>query len=577
MSGENRETSLFEVELDFENPSPWVRPNRPWEKWYREATYEGWKVNIPKTIKYPEIPIHFFGRQAAEDYPNNVAVYHKPTEKKYTYREFMYNSDKISAALADIGIRKDDSVAVYMANCPEFVFSLYGITQTGAAVTPINPLLKAPDIAHIVRDSGIIQTLICTSDLYPMVEKALEEVELENVIVVGEKKPGTVDFWELVGKYPPKPPEVTINPKEDVCALLYTGGTTGLPKGVMLTHYNVVAEVIAALRTQVGNYSSVAGKGTVIATLPICHSFGFTMVQVYVYGKAMMIMYAGFDPETLMGDIEKYKSQAFAGVPVMYFLIINHPNFGKYDLSSLKVAVSAADTLQTVVYEKWKKVTGLDVGQAYGLTEATSGTHTQPPWLPKIGNSIGIPLLDTDAKIVDLETGTKELPPGEIGEIMVRGPQVMKGYWEQSDKTKEILTEDGWLHTGDLGRMDENGYFYMEGRLKDIIKYKGYKVMPDDVEGELLKHPAVLECAVIGVPDPKVGETIKAFIVLKEEYRGQINEQEIVDWAKENLAGYKWPRKVEFISALPRTLVGKLFRRKLREMGAAKTSKKARK
>ncbi|MHA1364502.1 MAG: long-chain-fatty-acid--CoA ligase [Candidatus Freyarchaeota archaeon] len=573
MSGERKEEQLFEVEFDFENPSPWVRPDRPWEKWYREATYEGEKVNIPRTIRYPEIPIHYFGRQAAEDYPNNVAVYYVPEERKYTYREMMYYCDKISAALADLGIGKDASVAVYMANSPEFVFSLYGITQTGAAVTPINPLLKAPDIAHIVRDSRIIQTLICTSSLYPMVQKALEEVELENVIVVGEKIPGTIDFWEMVERYPPKPPDVTIDPKEDLCALMYTGGTTGLPKGVMLTHYNVVADVLASAHAQWGDDRSGEGKGTVLAILPMCHVFGFTMVQTYIYSKSMMVMYAGFDPEVVMRDIEKYKSEGFVGIPLMYFAMVNHPSFGKYDLSSLKLAISGADTLQPTIAEKWKKVTNLDVGQGYGLSEASPVTHSQPPWLPKKLNSIGIPIIDTDTKIVDLDTG-EELPPGEVGELMVRGPQVMKGYWKKPEKTREVITEDGWLHTGDLARMDENGYFYIEGRSKDIIKYKGYKVMPDDVEGELYKHPAILECVVIGVPDPEKGETIKAFVVLRDEYKGKITEQEIIDWAKENLAGYKWPRKVEFIDAIPRTAVGKVFRRKLREMEISKIQQK---
>lgn len=573
MSGESNEPPLFEIELDFENPSPWVRPNRPWEKWYREAVNEGKKVNIPKTVRYPEIPIHYFGRQAALDYPNNVAIYYTPEEKKYTYKELMYYSDKLSAALADLGIGKDSSVAIYMANTPEFVFSLYGITQTGAAVTPINPLLKAPDITHIVSDSDIIQTLICTSNLYPVVQQALEEVELENVIVVGQKIPGTIDFREMVEKYPAKAPEITINPKEDICALMYSGGTTGLPKGVMLTHYNIVVDVLASGYAQLGDDKSRMGKGVIISTLPMCHVFGFTMVQSYVYGKSMMIMYAGFDPDIVMRDIEKYKSEAFVGIPLMYFMMVNHPNFKKYDLSSLKLAISGADTLPTTIFEQWKKVTNLDVGQGYGLSEASPVTHSQPPWLPKIGNSIGIPIIDTDAKIVDLETGTKELPPGEVGELMIRGPQVMKGYWKQPEKTKETLTPDGWLHTGDLARMDENGYFYIVGRTKEIIKYKGYKVMPEDVESELSKHPAILQCVVIGIPDPKIGETIKAFIVLKDEYKGKIKEQEIIKWAKENMAGYKYPRKVEYLDTIPRTAVGKVFRRKLKEIELNKISK----
>ncbi|MEM3585915.1 MAG: long-chain fatty acid--CoA ligase [Candidatus Jordarchaeaceae archaeon] len=573
MSGESGKPSLFDVELDFENPSPWVRPNRPWEKWYKQAVRDdGEKVNIPKTIKYPEIPIHYFGRQAALDYPNNVAVYYTPEEKKYTYRELMYYSDKLSAALSDLGVGKNDSVAIFMANTPEFLFSLYGVTQTGAAVTPINPLLKAPDIAYIIRDSSIIHTLICTSNLYPIVKQTLEEVELENVITVGQKTPGTIDFWEMIGKYPAKPPDVTINPKEDICALMYSGGTTGLPKGVMLTHYNIVANALASVYFQVGDDRSRMGKGVVLATLPMCHVFGFTMVQSYIYGKSMIVMYAGFDPDVVMRDIEKYRSEAFVGIPLMYYMMVTHPNFKKYDLSSLKLAVSGADTLPPAVFEQWKKVTNLDVGQGYGLSEASPVTHSQPPWLPKIGNSIGIPIIDTDAKIVDLETGTKELPPGEVGELMIRGPQVMKGYWKQPEKTKETITEDGWLHTGDLARMDENGYFYIVGRLKEIIKYKGYKIMPEDVENELSKHPAIQQCVVIGVPDPKTGETIKAFIVLKNEYKGKIKEKEIIDWAKENMAGYKYPRKIEFIDTIPRTAVGKVFRRKLKEMELSKTT-----
>ncbi len=569
--------SFYEFILHYDKESPWVRPNRPWSNWYgkeyRIKWYgrpEGELVRIPKTVSYPEIPIHAFGREAAENFPNNVAVYYVPEEKKYTYREFMYYSDKIAAGLYDLGVSKGDAVGIYMANCPEFVFSLYGVTQTGAAVIPINPLLKAPDIVHIAKDSGIMKAVICTSEIYPEVEKAKDEVDVGEVIVVGDGKPGTINYGEFVEKYPPKPPDVEIKPKEDLCALMYTGGTTGLPKGVMLTHYNVVVNVIQTQVSYTGNrVAETFGRGAIAAVLPMCHVFGFTMVQGYIFTKSMMIMYRGFDPELVMKHIEQYKCTTFIGIPLMYHLMINHPSFGKYDLSSLSVSASGADSLPIHLSEKWKEKTGEHVGQGYGLSEASPVTHSQPIWLPKRSDSIGIPLIDTDAKIIDPDTG-EELPPGEIGELAIKGPQVMKGYWKQPEKTRQVLGEDGWLRTGDLAKMSEDGYFYIVGRTKDMIKYKGYKVMPEDVERELYKHPAVLECAVIGVPDPKVGETIKAFIVLRPEYKGKISEKDIIEWAKETMAGYKWPRMVEFVDYIPRTPVGKLFRRKLREMEAQK-------
>ena len=555
------EKPLYSVEYDFENQSPWVRPNRPWEKLKPE--------NVPKTIKYPEIPLHYIGREAARRYPHNLAIYFVPEERKYTYRELMYWSDKIAAGLADMGVEKGDGVGLYMTNSPEFIFSVYAISQNGAIAVPINPMLKASDIEHIVNDSGIINTLICSSVLYPNIEKVREEVEIENVIVYGEKKPGTTSLQELMEKYPAKPPEVEIKPKEDLCVLLYTGGTTGLPKGVILTHYNITSNVYQMIGME-PNSPAEEGRVSCITVLPMCHSFGFTQAQLYMAQKALMILYAGFDPEQIMRAVELYRTENFVGIPLMFQVLINHPNFGKYDLSSLYRVISGAAPLPEELVKKWKEVVGSDVGQGYGLSEASPSTHMKPTWLPQRGVSIGIPLMDTDAKIVDVDTG-EELPPGEVGELLVRGPQVMKGYWKKPEKTREVITEDGWLRTGDLAYMDEDGYFYIAGRQKDIIKYKGYKVLPDEVEDKLYSHPAILECAVVGVPDPEIGETIKAFVVLREEYKGKITEQDIIDWAKKEMAGYKWPRKVEFLDKLPRTAIGKVLRRALRERETTKS------
>ena len=248
----------------------------------------------------------------------------------------------------------------------------------------------------------------------------------------------------------------------------------------------------------------------------------------------------------------------------MYQMIVNSPDFTKRDLSSLESASSGSATLATELIKKWKEVLGFAVGQGFGLTETSPVTHTQPAWLPEIRPaSIGIPIIDTDAKIVDPET-LEELPPGKIGELLLKGPQVMIGYWKSPEATAETFVND-WLRTGDLARMDEDGYFYIEGRTKDMIKYKGYKVMPKEVEEKLYQHPAVLEVGVVSFPDPNIGETIKAYVVLKPEYKDKITESDLIEWSKEKMAAYKYPRHIEFLNILPRTAVGKIFRRRLRE------------
>ncbi|MCP4750927.1 MAG: long-chain fatty acid--CoA ligase, partial [Proteobacteria bacterium] len=503
------------------------------------------------------------GREAARRYPHNLAIYFVNEERKYTYRELMHWSDKIAAGLADMGIGKGDGVGVYMTNSPEFVFTVYGITQTGAIVVPINPMLKPFDIEHIVTDSGILKTIVCSSALLPNLEEVRKRVEIESIVVDGEKRPGMASLQEMMEKYPAEPPEVEIDPREDLCVLLYTGGTTGAPKGVMLTHCNITTNVYQMIGLEPSS-SDEEGKVSCITVLPMCHAFGFSQVQLYIAQKAMMILYNGFEPERIMKFVELYKTENFVGIPLMYQMLVNDPTFEKYDLSSLSRVISGAAPLPQELAAKWRRTTGTEVGQGYGLSEASPSTHMKPTWLSGIGESIGIPLMDTDARIVDTETGREERPPGEVGELVVKGPQVMKGYWRNPGKTKETI-RDGWLYTGDLAVMDEKGCFHIAGRRSDMIKYKGYKVLPDEVEDSMYKHPAVLECAVVGVPDPEIGETIKAFVVLREEHKGKISEPDLREWAKNEMAGYKWPRLVEFIEAIPRTPIGKINRRALRE------------
>jgi long-chain acyl-CoA synthetase len=546
----------YEVSFnDFITPSPWVDPGRPWLKRYIPG--------IPSTIEYPEIPLHLLGRETARRFPHNMALYHVPDKRKYSYLELMHYSDRIAAGLHELGVKKGDGVGVYMINCPEFVFTIYGVTQCGAILVPINPMLKAPDIEHIVKDCGILKTVILSHVFHPIIRQVQERTSIENVIVSGGLVPGTISLEELIEKSPARPPQVEIDPKKDLCVLLYTGGTTGAPKGVMLTHYNLTSNVFQVAASEPGERAE-RHMGASIAVLPMCHSFGFSQVQLNITTASLMILPQGFNPKEIMALIEMYRVTGFSGIPLMYQMLINDPDFGKYDLSSLRMAVAGAAALPLNLNRRWKHTTGLNVGQGYGLSESSPTTHINSSWLDVGGDSIGVPVVDTDVRIVDPEDGVTDLPVGQVGEMIVRGPQVMQGYWNNPEKTRQTLV-DGWLHTGDLAYMDENGCFYIAGRQSDMIKYKGYKVLPDDVENSLYQHPAVLECAVVGVPDPEIGETIKAFIVLRPEFRGKVTEDDIREWARKEMAGYKWPRIVEFMDQLPRTAVGKVLRRTLKE------------
>jgi long-chain acyl-CoA synthetase len=550
----------WEPSFDYEKFSDYVNPNRPWLKY--------WPSHIPKSIKFKPICVHDFIRQVAEDFPNNVAIYYEPKNIKYTYKELFWYADRISNALQDLGVGKKSGVGVMTSNIPEFIFSIFGITQTGAAITPINPLLKTSDVIHIIREAGHINTVFVNRGNYRAVKKARKSVEIENIILLDtdKAKDDAIIFDEFIEGVAPIKPIIDIDPLNDIAALLFTGGTTGLPKGVMLTHNNLVHDALSVISMQKQRFDEAKGKGASLAILPLCHTFGFEVVIIALAAAAMMIMFKAFDPAKVLESIERFGVQVFTGVPVMYQMLVNHPDFTERDLSSLEGCTSGSAALPPEISKKWEQVTGVKVGQGFGLTETSPITHMQTDWLPEIRpESIGIPIIDTDSIIVNPLT-LEELEPNQIGEILIRGPQVMKGYWHKPEATEKTIVKGGWLRTGDLCRIDEAGYFYIEGRTKDMIKYKGYKVMPREVEEKLYEHPAVLEAGVVGVPDPNIGETIKAFVVLKKEYEGKITEKELIEWSKEMLAGYKYPRQIEFISSLPRTPVGKVFRRKLREL-----------
>ena len=562
--------------------SPYVRPNRPWFKSYPE-----W---MPKTLNYEVIEklngLFCILKLVEMNCPNNVAIYFKPREEKITYRELLYYTLKMANALKSLGVKKGDPIALNSTNCSEFIIAMWACIKLGAILVPINPLLKKAEVSHILRDCGDIKIAIVHEKNFSLFKRSSKEFDIKKLILIKKDKYDDksikekhiegveiFDFHKLLNEFDPLKEKITINMKEDIFALLYTGGTTGLPKGVMLTHFNVLSNInqLLAFGEEVTeeNIEKNFGKLSFVNILPLCHSFGVISVLTYMSVAMQIIIFDTFDIPAILEAIELYKVQAFNGIPTIYIMMANHPDFEKRDLSSLENVITSGAALADAVAERWRKIAGVEVRQGYGLTECSPGTHLQPQyWAKWKPNSIGMPIIDTDVKIVNPDT-LEELPIGEKGELLIRGPQVMKGYWKKPEATKRVFVEDEngniWLRTGDIGYMDEDGYFYISGRTKEMIKYKGYRILPFEVEKTLYEHPAVLEAGVIGIPDEVVGEKIKAFIRLRPEFVGKITEQEIIEWAKENMAGYKWPREIEFVSSIPKTPVGKIMRRALLE------------
>jgi len=555
-----------------------VPEDRPWFKIYEQ-------LGIRKHIDIPEVSLPELTDKAAEKWPNRPALVF--FGKKITFKELAVLTKKFATALAGLGVKKRDVVALYLPNCPQFVIAYYGALRLGAIVTAISPLAREREVEYQVNDSGA-ETLVALDIFYPIVESIWGRTKLRNVIVTSmadympralaflgkllkriptrkvELKPNVYSFKKLIAKYPPNPPKVEINPREDVAVLQYTGGTTGLPKGAMLTHMNLVANAY-----QCYEWMRAAGlregEEVGLSLLPWFHSYGMTVtLNIGPVAGVTGVILPRFDPEEVLRTIQKYRVTLFPGVPTLYAMLVDHPNIKKYDLRSVKFCISGAAPLPPEVQKKFMELTGGVLVEGYGLSEASPVTHGNPLdkslKLVKIG-SIGIPFPNTDAKIVDPETG-KELPVGEVGELAVKGPQVMKGYWNRPEETRETL-KDGWLLTGDLAKMDEDGYFYIVDRKKDMIKYKGHSVYPRELEDVLYEHPAVKLCAVIGKPDPVAGEIPKAFVVLKEGAKA--TPEELMKFVNERVAPYKAIRELEIVSELPISAVGKVLRRVLRE------------
>jgi long-chain acyl-CoA synthetase len=559
---------------------------RPWLKNYEPL--------VPPNLQYPERPLHTNLEESARKNPGATATIFM--DAKLTYAQLSALVDRFAAALQGLGVKKGDRVAVYAVNCPQFIVGYYGALKAGAIVVPFNPLYAAPEVEHQLKDSGA-ETMLAMSRFYPIVKEVRAKTQLKNLVLTNIKEyfppalrllftlakekhegdrqdiagvPNTFWFQELMARAPVKPTPVEVKPS-DMAVLLYTGGTTGVPKGAELTHANIMANAVMC-RCWVHDIREA--KEIALVALPLYHSFGMTtcMNLGILTSAAMLLIPNPRDIPGLMKNINKHRPTLFSGVPTMYVAFNNFPDIGKYDVKSIRACISGAAGLPVEVQTRFEQLTGGHLVEGFGLSEASPVTHSNPVFGKNRVGTIGLPFPDTDAKIVDVEMGTKELGPGEIGELVVRGPQVMKGYWNMPDETAHTL-RDGWLYTGDIATMDDEGYFKIVDRKKDMIIAGGFNIYPRDVEEVLYQHPKVKEVVVAGIPDPYRGETVKAYIILKE---GQTaTEEEIIQFCRGKMAKYKVPTAIEFRKELPKTIVGKILRRMLVEEENKKLAEKA--
>lgn len=535
---------------------------------------------VPEKAEYPSVPLHHFLDDAALKYPQNPSMIF--FGKKINYEQFKEDVLRVANGLIHLGVKKGDRISIYMPNCPQTIISYFAVLKAGGIVVETNPMYVERELEYQLNDSGAETILTLDMQmLYPRVKAVEEKTPLRNVVVghLGDYLPypekalyplvrwkdlAKVDKKDIPFKrlleFPPSDPGVPVSPDE-VAVLLYTGGTTGAPKGVMLTHRNLVANCVQGFHWL---YDLKFAGEVILTALPVFHSFGHTCCMGFaVYSASCMVLIPDpRDTRDVLKNIQKHRATMFPGVPTMFVNIINSPHLAKYDISSVRFCFSGAAPLPVDVLETFERLTGGIIVEGFGMTETSPVTHINPILGARKIGSVGMPISDTEARVVDVETGEREMPENEVGELVVRGPQVMAGYWKDTEETGKVL-KDGWMFTGDLATMDADGYFYIVGRKKDMIISSGFNVYPREIEEVLFEHPKVKEVSAIGFPHEKRGEVVKVFIVLKEGEKA--TEEEIRNYCKQNLAAYKVPKLVEFRDSLPKTPVGKVLTRQLRE------------
>jgi len=543
---------------------------------------EHYEPEVPHSIDYPSQSLYQLFQKAAQTYEQQPAVHFMGRE--LSYGELATQVESMASALTELGVTKGDRVAIHLPNSTQFPIAFFAAHAIGAVVVPCNPLYVAREMEYQLKDSGA-ETIITLTRFYKMIKDIQPNTNLKNVIVSNikdyfpgflsflytvakEKKEGDrveiapedYKFTDLIKKHEgKKPPAVEVLP-EDRAVFLYTGGTTGVSKGAVLQHRNLVANMYQ-VKSWCTDYQD--GKEVALGVLPFFHSYGLTTVlNLGLLSGGKLVLLPRFVLEDVLKTIDKQKPTLFPGVPTIYVAINNAPDLSKYDIKSIRICISGAAPLPVEVQQQFEKNTGGRLVEGYGLSETSPVTHANPVYGKRKPGSIGLPMPDTEFKIVDVEVGDRELPIGEVGELCIKGPQVMEGYLNMPDENAQAI-RNGWFFTGDIAKVDEEGYTYIVDRKKDMVIAGGFNIYPRDIEEVLYTHPKIMEAAVAGINDPYRGETLKAYIVLKEGE--SMTEEEVTEYCKANLAAYKVPKLVEFRDELPKTMIGKILRRMLRE------------
>ena len=556
---------------------------RPWHAFYDEG--------IPTPFPFVERTLVEAFERAAANRPDTAALYF--LNRRLTYRELKDQVDRLATALARLGVLKGTRVALQMPNLPQTVIAYYAVLAVGGQVVMTNPLYVAREIEHQWFDANCEVAIVADFIFEQRIRPIRDQLNIHDYIIASIPEylgfplnllaplklkrmkppsyakvrldPHVHRFKALVDRTPPNPPRVEVG-CDDIAALQYTGGTTGVSKGAVLTHRNLSVNAQGAMAWL---HMPDFADDVILAALPLFHVFGMTDCMNFPVfaGCTMVLLPNPRDIPAIVRAVTKRRVTLFIGVPAMFAAINNYPGIDTIDISCVKSCFSASAPLPVDVLQKFERLTGARIVEGFGLTETSPVALINPMRTVRKVGSVGIPFLETDARIVDLDTGTRDLPIGEDGELILKGPQVTQGYWAKPEETALALRE-GWLYTGDIARMDADGYFYIVGRKKDMVIVSGANVYPDEVDGVLVAHPAVLEAATIGVPDAKRGESVKSFIVLRPGTTA--TAAEITAYCRENLAAYKVPRAIEFRTELPKSPVLKILRRELRDQELAK-------
>jgi len=560
---------------------------RPWLKSYDKE--------VSHNLHYEQMPIYEYLDRSAQKYPQRPAIVFN--NWKITYSKLKKLTERVAANLRAYGLNPGDRVAIMLPNTPQCIITYWGVLKAGGVVVMTNPLYMEKELLHHFNDSQA-KFLITLDLLWPKINKLSAKLKLQKVFITRisdclrfplnvlynfkakrENSAPTIQYdkekilpWKTLFQKGPIFTKYIPNPNRELAVLQYTGGTTGISKGVMLTHFNLAANIQQCLAIL---HEIKHTKNTVIGVLPYFHIYGLTVcVNLATAIGATLAPFPRFVPRELLQAINKIKPTVFPSAPSVFMALMQQKDIHKYNLSSIKYCISGSAPIPVELIERFKKMTGAEIIEGYGLTEASPITHLNPLRGKKKYGSIGLPFPDTDACIVDMELGTITLPPGKIGELIIRGPQVMKGYWNMPDETATAL-RNNWLYTGDIGYMDEEGYFYIVDRKKDLIISGGYNIYPREIDEVLHEHPKIKEAVAVGIPSPTRGEIVKAFIVPQPGEK--LTKAEVISFCRQKLANYKVPKQIEFRDELPKTMVGKVLRRALREEELKKLKEKKQK